>query len=58
MSPLPTLVRYELKRLLANVYRARPDADELAVKLIVIDQLKTLKLAEVQPEDEQRRKRG
>jgi len=58
MSPLQTFIRYELKRLMANVCRAFPEADEKAVRLSIAHQLSSLKLAEVQPEDEQRRNRG
>ena len=54
MSPLATFIRFELKRVLANVSRAHPDADELAVRLMIIQQLSQLKLAEVQPEDERK----
>ena len=54
MSPLSTFIRFELKRVMANVSRAHPDADDLAVRLMIIDQLKELKLAEVQPEDERK----
>lgn len=54
MSPLATFIRFELKRVLANVSRAHPDADELAVRLMIIRQLSQLKLAEVQPEDERK----
>lgn len=50
-SPLQTFIRYELKRVLANVCRAFPEADELAVKLIIAQHLSSLKLAEVQEED-------
>lgn len=55
MSPLQTSIRFELKRLLANVRRAFPEADEKAVKLSIDHQLATLKLAEVQPEDERKK---
>ena len=58
MSPLATFIRYELKRVMSNISRAHPDADDLAVRLTIIDQLKDLKLAEVQPEDERERKTG
>lgn len=54
MSPLATFLRFELKRVMANVSRAHPDADELAVRLMIIQQLSQLKLAEVQPEDERK----
>ncbi len=58
MSPLATFINFELKRVLSNIARAHPDADELAVKLMITQQLTKLVLAEIQPEDEQRRKRG
>ena len=60
MSPLATFINYELKRVLSNVCRAHPEADELAVKLMITQQLTKLKLAEIQPEDEMkpRRKRA
>lgn len=56
MTPLSTFIRYELKRVLSNICRMhaaenREPPDELAVKLLIIDQLKSLKLAEVQEED-------
>lgn len=54
MSPLKTFITFELKRLMANVSRAHPEADELAVKLMVVDVIKSLRLAEVQPEDERK----
>lgn len=58
MSPLATFIRYELKRVMANVKRAHPDADELAVKLMITQQLTKLVLAEIQPEDERKRAKG
>lgn len=54
MSPLATFIRFELKRVLANVSRAHPDADEKAVKLHIVHLLQGLVLAEVQPEDERK----
>ena len=57
MSPLQTFVRYELKRLMANVCRMYPEnerPDRLAVVLTVINQIKQMELAEVQPEDERK----
>lgn len=59
MTSLQTLIRWELKRMLANICRAyeaegKPLPDELAVRLTIIDQMKELKLAEVQPEDERK----
>jgi hypothetical protein len=60
MSPLATFINFELKRVMSNIERFNPGADELAVKLMIIQQLSKLKLAEIQPEDEikPRRKRG
>lgn len=67
MSPLATFIHFELKRVMANICRAfphdppdNPKPDELAVKLMITQQLTKLKLAEIQPEDEMkpRRKRG
>ncbi len=66
MTSLQTLIRWELKRVMANICRAyaadnKPLPDELAVRLTVIEQMKSLKLAEVQPEDirdDQGRKAG
>ncbi len=60
MSPLKTIVRWELKRMLANICRAyeaegKPLPDQLAVRLTIIDELRTLKLAEVQDEDKERK---
>ncbi len=54
MSPLATFIHFELKRVMSNVCRAHPEADELAVKLIITQQLTKLKLAEIQPEDERK----
>lgn len=54
MSPLQTFIRYEAKRVMANVARAFPEADRLAVVLTIIDQVKQMELAEVQPEDERK----
>lgn len=59
MTPLQTLVRWELKRMFATICRfyeaeGKPLPDELAVRLCIIDQMKELKLAEVQPEDERK----
>lgn len=58
MSPLATFINFELKRVMSNIARFNPDADELAVKLMITQQLTKLKLAEIQPEDERGRKRG
>lgn len=54
MSPLATFIRYELKRVMSNITRAHPEADDLAVRLMIIQQLSQLKLAEIQPEDERK----
>lgn len=58
MSPLATFLNFEMKRVMANAKRAFPDADEKAVKLHIVHMLPGLVLAEIQPEDEQRRRRG
>lgn len=54
MSPLKECIILQLKLLMSTVAKHYPHADEGAVKLIVIDQIKNLKLAEVQPEDERK----
>lgn len=59
MTPLQLFIRYEMKRVMANICRfyeaeRKPLPDELAVRLTIIDQMKELKLAEVQPEDERK----
>lgn len=58
MSPLATFIQFELKRVMSNISRAHPEADELAVKLMITQQLTKLKLAEIQPEDERGRKKA
>lgn len=59
MTTLSTFIRFELKRVMANLCRkyaaeGKPLPDKLAVRLMIIDQLKTLELVEVQPEDERK----
>lgn len=59
MSPLQLFIRFELKRVMSNICRyyaaeGKDLPDESAVRLSIIDQVKSLKLAEVQPEDERR----
>lgn len=56
MTPLQHFIRYEMKRVMANICRfyeaeGKPLPDDLAVRLTIIDPMKELKLAEVQEED-------